>query len=47
MLQQGRDTEGSDSEKWELQVDLDGCGLTEEQMSKIRQVLGEECSAFA
>ena len=42
-----KDTEGFSPDEWEPQVDLDGCGLTEEQISKIKQVLRDECSAFA
>ena len=38
---------GSILDEWEPQIDLDGCGLTENQILKVRQVLREECSAFA
>ena len=38
---------GSILDEWEPQIDLDGCGLTQDQILKIRQVLREECSAFA
>ena len=38
---------GSISDEWEPQIDLEGCGLTQDQIFKLRQVLREECSAFA
>ena len=39
-------SEGSILDEWEPQIDLDGCGLTENQILKVRQVLRGECSAF-
>ena len=38
---------GSILDEWEPQIDLEGCGLTQDQILKVRQVLREECSAFA
>ena len=38
---------GSILDEWEPQNDLDGCGLTQDQILKVREVLREECSAFA
>ena len=38
---------GSISDEWEPQVELGGCGLTEEQILRVRQVLREEHAAFA
>ena len=35
------------SDEWEPQVKLGGCGLTEEQILRVRQVLREEHAAFA
>ena len=46
----GREYKGewrSISDEWEPQIDLDSCGLTQDQILKVRQVLGEEYSAFA
>ena len=37
---------GSILDEWEPQIDLDGCGLAQDQIFKVRQVLREECSAF-
>ena len=37
---------GSILDEWEPQIDLDGCGLTQDQILEVRQVLREECSAF-